>query len=83
MILAFYKVDNSKGYGRHSFDAFRPETIKEMLHELDENEVHFFDTEHYGWGAEPCPNLIDFEEMYNDEEFDGGWWCIVINIKTK
>ena len=47
MILAFYKVDNSKKYERHTFDNYRPETIKEMLDELDDDEVHFFDTEHY------------------------------------
>ena len=82
MILAFYKVDNSKKYERHTFDNYRPETIKEMLDELDDDEVHFFDTEHYGWGAEPSPNLADFEEMYNDEELDEGWWCIVINLKS-
>lgn len=83
MILAFYKVNNSKGYKRHTFDAYTPETIMEMLNELKDDEVHFFDADHYGWGAEPSPNLADFEEMYNDEDLDGGWWCIVINTKMK
>lgn len=74
MTLAFYKVDNSKDYERHTFDKWfdRPHVIKEMLSELSDEELHCYDME----------NSIDmsiFQDDYNDEELDGGWWCVVIN----
>lgn len=74
MILAFYKVDNSKKYERHTFDMWcdRPDVIKEMLSELRDDELHCYDMD----------NNIDrniFQDDYNDEDLDGGWWCVVIN----
>lgn len=74
MTLAFYKVDNSKNYERHTFDMWcdRPQVIKEMLSELKDEELRM-----YNMG-----NMYDvdfFQEDYNDEELDGGWWCVVIN----
>jgi hypothetical protein len=74
MTLAFYKVDNSKNYERHTFDVFydRPQVIKEMLSELSDEELHCYDMD----------NNVDrsiFEDDYNDEVLDGGWWCVVIN----
>lgn len=79
MLLAFYKVDNSLGYERNTFNMNTPETILEKLSELPEDEVHIYDPNHYGYGDVPAPNLADFEQDYNDEVLDGGWWCIVIN----
>ena len=78
MTIAFYKVNNSLGYGRHEFDTNRPETIMEKLSLLPDDEVKFYDAESYGWNTKN-PSLADFEEDYNDEELDGGWWCIVLN----
>lgn len=74
MTLAFYKVDNSKNYERHTFDVFfdRPQIIKDMLSELSDEELRMYDMD----------NNIDmsiFQDDYNDEELDGDWWCIVIN----
>ena len=74
MILAFYKVDNSKNYERHTFDMWydRPQVIKEMLSELKDDEFHCYDMD----------NDVDrsiFQDDYNDEVLDGGWWCVVIN----
>lgn len=74
MTLAFYKVGNSKGYERHTFDMWcdRPQVIKEMLFELKDDELHCYDMD----------NNVDrsiFEDDYNDEVLDGGWWCVVIN----
>ena len=42
MTLAFYKVGNSKGYERHTFDMWcdGPQEIKEMLSELKDDELH-------------------------------------------
>ena len=79
MKLAFYKVGNSLGLERHSFDyEENSEKIMETLAQLPDGECKVYDMEHYGWGKEPGPNAADFETDYNDEELDGGWWCIVI-----
>lgn len=74
MILAFYKVDNSKNYERHTFDMWydRPQVIKKMLSELSDEELRMYNMD----------NMYDvdfFQEDYNDEILDGGWWCVVIN----
>ena len=73
MELAFYKVDNSKNYERHTFDVFcdRPRVIKEMLSELSDDELRIYDLD----------NNFDsdyLQEDYNDEILNGGWWCVVI-----
>ena len=85
MTLAFYKVRNSLDYGRHEFDQFfdQPELIIEKLGKLPDEEVKFYDTDHFGYGAVPFPNLADFVEDYNDEELDGEWWVIAINYPKK
>lgn len=74
MTLAFYKVGNSKDYERHTFDMWcdRPQVIKEMLSELKDEELRM-----YNMGNMHDADL--FQEDYNDEELDGGWWCVVIN----
>lgn len=78
MILAFYKVDNSCNYERHTFDNLydKPQTILEMLSKLKDDEYRAYDTT----TATRTRNvdLEDFVEDYNDEELDGGWWCVVI-----
>lgn len=79
MTIAFYKVNNSLNYGRHEFDQFcdQPQKVLEMLQRLPEDEVKFYDADQYSWQSKE-PTLSDFETDYNDEELDGGWWCIVI-----
>lgn len=79
MTIAFYKVDNSLNYERHEFDQFcdQPQEVLDMLQRLPEDEVKFYDAGKYSWQSE-TPSLADFENDYNDEELDGGWWCIVI-----
>lgn len=74
MILAFYKVDNSKEYGRNTFDMWcdRPQVIKEMLSELSNEELIMYD-------MDDKYDIIALENDYNDEVLDGGWWCVVIN----
>ena len=73
MLLAFYSVGNSQDYERHTFDELydEPEKIKEMLNKLGEDELRVYDIE----------NKYDidlFQEDYNDEDLDGGWWCVPI-----
>lgn len=80
MTIAFYKVDNSLNYERHEFDTNRPETIIEKLQLLPDDEVKFYDSKEYSWSTR-TPSLADFEEDFNDEELDCGWWCIIINDK--
>lgn len=79
MTIAFYKVNNSLNYERHEFDQFcdQPQEVLDMLQRLPEDEVKFYDADKYSWQSE-APSLADFENDYNDEELDGGWWCIVI-----
>lgn len=79
MTIAFYKVNNSLNYERHEFDQFcdQPQEVLDMLQRLPEDEVKFYDADKYSWQSE-TPSLADFENDYNDEELDGGWWCIVI-----
>jgi hypothetical protein len=75
MTLAFYKVDNSLGYERHTFDDIydKPERIKEKLFMLNDDELRCYDMS----TPETADELV---EDYNDEIIDGsGWWCIVIN----
>lgn len=82
MTIAFYKVDNSLNYERHTFDTERPETIIEKLQLLPEEEVKFYNADQYSWQSKE-PTLADFETDYNDEGLDGGWWCIIINTASK
>ena len=78
MILAFYKVDNSKGYGRHEFDNDTDNNvILEKLNSLKDDEVKFYNTGYVGWDN-AMAGMGEFEEDYNDEELDGGWWLVVI-----
>ena len=77
--IVFYKVGNSKEYGRHSFDCMNGhEVLKTITENLDEDEYHIFETT-LGWDSK-FPNLSDFQEMYNDCELDANWWTIVISI---
>lgn len=76
MTLAFYKVDNSKNYERHTFDdvCMQPSKVRQMLSKLEDegDEVRYYD-------LNVKEQVWDFQEDYNDEILDGGWWCVVIN----
>lgn len=72
MLLAFYKVGNSLDYERHTFDLFNnPQEIKDMLCGLSDDELRVYDTENKY-------DLVAFEDDYNNEILDNGWWCITI-----
>lgn len=74
MKLGLYKVNNSLGYERHTFDNIYddPRKIEEMLQPLlDKDEaaiINLEDVESIDW----------FAEEYNDELYDGGWWAVTI-----
>ena len=73
MTLAFYKVDNSKNYERHTFDNLydKPQEIKNMLCGLSDDEFRAYDMDNKY-------DAIALEDDYNNEVLDGGWWCVVI-----
>lgn len=73
MTLAFYKVDNSQNYGRHTFDGIydKPEKIKEMLSKLSDEELRMYDMDNKY-------DKEDFKDDYNDEVLDGGWWLWIL-----
>ena len=79
MTIAFYKVDNSLNYGRHEFDKDTPEAIMEKLNKLPDDEVKVYNADQYNWQSKE-PTLADFEQGYNDEDLDGGWWCVVVSL---
>lgn len=74
MKIAFYRVGNSKNYERHTFDNIydEPQEIVKMLRELKDEEWLMYDLS--GMESE----LYDFQEDYNDEMLDDGWWSVVI-----
>ena len=79
MVIAFYKVDNSKGYGRNSFDHMdKAEDIYNALNQLQEEEWRTYDLSTTSQSGK-YPSLGDFVEDYNDQIIDGdGWFVIVI-----
>ena len=67
--MAFYSVDNHKGFERHTFDYIisNPKLIMRMLLSLNDEEFHIY----------YFPEDADmFQEDYNDEMLDGGWWTV-------
>ena len=74
MTLAFYRVTNSKNYERYTFDSLydKPDVIKNMLSELSNEELMMYKMNN-------IHDVAFFQEDYNDEVLDGGWWCVVIN----
>ena len=79
MIIAFYKVGNSLNYERHTFDNLfdQPEKILEMLNKLSEEEVRIYEVDKYDLQSKTT-NLADFEQDFNDEMLDNGWWNVVL-----
>lgn len=71
MIFAFYAVSNSQDYERHTFDDIidKPMEILEMLTKLRDDEWHLYNL------SNPDDVRI-FEDDYNNEELDGGYWVV-------
>jgi len=85
MQIAFYKVDNSKNYERHTFDYIydKPQEIVRMLRELKDEEWIMYDLTQTSRNT-MHPTLGDLEEDYNDEMLDVGWWTVIIrDYQTK
>lgn len=73
MTLVFYKVNNSQGYDRNTFDYIydKPNKIKKMLEKLSDEELRMYDMDNKY-------DKIAFEDDYNDEVLDGGWWLWIL-----
>lgn len=81
MIIAFFRVDNSKNYDRDEFNGWSKEETLQALNELPEDEVRIYNFDFYGYSglAGMVQNASDFEQDYNDEILDGGWWTVVVD----
>lgn len=80
MFVAFYPVNNDKGLGKHSFDHLDThkkedciEIMKNLLTVTGSRAFVFGEDEKTHW-----PTETDFQSEYNNEVFDGGWWCIAL-----
>lgn len=76
MTLAFYKVNNSLNYERDTFDFRDDYEILEMLNELPLDEWVSYNLDYRERG---CNGAREFENDYNDEILDGGWWCVILD----
>lgn len=87
-LLVFYTVENGLNWGRHDFDNLGDRDAFEKIwrnrRALDarifDMESHYGD-DVYGFGQELC-HSEDFEEDYNDELFDGGWWTKALHLTS-
>lgn len=71
MKIAFYKVNNSKDYNRHTFESLKPTEIKELLAELSDEELSIYD-------MDSSYDRACLQYDYNDECYDGGWWMVIL-----
>lgn len=84
IILAFWKVDNYD-VNRHTLDNVSDlEAFDILWHKRDELDARFYnmDTSSYSdpFGQYGILNASDFEEDYNNEDPDGGYWTKVIRL---
>ena len=71
MKIVFFRVDNSKDYDRYTFDDNSEEEVLDKLSLLKEEEYRVYDMNTF-------EDAFGFQEDYNDEILDGGWWCYII-----
>ena len=76
-MLVFYPVSNAKGYDRHYFECVSAEEACKLLSELEGTK--FYDMQGFDRHGR-IPDMEDFVEDYNDEELDGGWWTIILEL---
>lgn len=89
-ILAFYPVNNSLDWERHTFDNDTDEeAFKTLWMNRISGYVNFYDMEsHFGnrntydIPGHPFVDADDFETDYNDEELDGGWWVKPLHVPS-
>ena len=81
MFLFFYPVDNSKEYDRHTFDGMKPEEAAKLLLDLkDSGEcVPYYDMNDKHPNGRFL-NMEDFVDNHNDEDLDGGFWSVRLDV---
>lgn len=83
----FYSVGNKVNADRHTFDDMSDAEIMQFFsdHQYDENIdfriYNLSDADNYRCMFWQC--LSEFIEDYNNEDLDGGWWCINVSLTTK
>lgn len=87
-ILAFYPVLNGMDWDRETFEEMSHEdAFKLMWQNRYKADVRFFDMDSswdydaYDLGQFFC-HSGDFEEIYNDEELDGGYWVKTLYVRS-
>ena len=83
-ILVFWTAGNYE-VERHTLDNVSDLDAFDILwHKRDELGARFYDmdTSSYSapFGQYGILNASDFEEDYNDEMLDGGFWCKVLSV---
>ena len=89
--MVFYPVGNELGWARDEFDADIDEfALKRLWKHREELDARFYDMDsHYGardtyglgynhWFA----NSDEFENDYNNEDLDGGWWVKSLHVPS-
>lgn len=77
IFIVFYSVTNELDYDRHSFDFDDAiDAMGKLLKLHAAQRAIYCLTKECQW----CMNLKEFELDYNDEIFDGGWWCKQITL---
>ena len=86
-ILAFYPVDNALGWDRFPAELGCLEqdmAFKKMWFERDGLDAKFYDMGHKDYGDKlgqyGIKNADEFEDDYNDEDLDGGFWVKVFIV---
>lgn len=86
MFLYFYPVENDCGLERHTFDNMldgTKEGTEKALLKLNECPgVKGYDLSKTSYSSRFI-NLSDLVTDYNDEELDGGFWCVSIPFTTE
>lgn len=75
-VAIFYRV--SENNTRDRFDGMKGRDIINTLDREcgdDETNAHIYCLD--GENTEQMPDLRDFEQDFNDEILDGGWWCVI------
>jgi len=82
-ILALYPVDNDLGWDRDACACLDDDmAFKKIWEEREGLDAHFYqmDTKSY---SSRLLNGAEFENDYNDEYYDGGFWCKVLIVDDK
>lgn len=75
MIVAFYKVTNSKNIRPANLEDLDSHDALEELRGLPKDECRMYDMSI--WNGGPVPNLSDFATDFNDGVIES-WWCILL-----